>query len=531
MTPVIRNEILTLLQPFAKKELTETDLMPLLLTLPSEPPMLSSSRRRSNGRSGRHYVNKAARTALKSAGIPTIRMHAWGQFYVRIGYRRSLSGARQRAFFYLGRDEKTAVAKAAALKFAWKELKRQKGCDAVWTDNAASFLDRSLQHLTEAEAAVAVERHHTDMAAHALEQGSVTVFSRDPVNGRVTQMDPDPSDNVVEQSPRLRIEQVRDMYIEYRKGKRGIGGGQGINEKTFTNECRNLKGGLASLDPSTLMNTLGYAEIERLRDNIFRRVNNGTSGITKRTANNYWLEVQRLLNWAHRQANVNYRHPEDVEDIFKQRFRNPNPVKIAEYDANQLKMLLAKASDRQRLYTYLALNCGHYQIDIGTLRRDEVVEYEGRTAIKRKRSKTAQQNDFDALHVLWPETGALLKREMARSRECAARKTDLALLSARGTPLYRKSPKCDIIGDSYLALQQTAKVDLPFKQFRKIGATAMQRLGGDETRRLYKAGTIGDGDKVYVREAWEKLTPHLMAWGEALRRDGVLFDQRPKAIK
>ena len=98
-----------------------------------------------------------------------------------------------------------------------------------------------------------------------------------------------------------------------------------------------------------------------------------------------------------------------------------------------------------------------------------------------------------------------------------------ALLSERGTPLYRKKPHCDIISDTYLVLQQRSAARLPFKQFRKIGATAIQRIGGDEARRLYKAGTIDSGDRVYVREAWEKLTPYLLAWGDELRQDGVLM--------
>ena len=472
-------------------------------------------------------MDETALATLKNVGIPTIRMHARGQYFARIGYRRSANGTRQRAFFYLGRDENAAVAKAAAIKHVWREIKKKRGKNAIWPVGKALATDFGLAHLSPQEIDAAVERHHAEMTEDALEQGKVTVFSRDRETGQMERMDAEPGDTVANQMSRLRVEQVCAMYLDYRKGKIDIGGGQGINEKSYTNEYRNLKAGLVSVDPRTLIDTLQYAEIERLRDDIFRRVGDAKNSISKRTANNYWTEIQRMLNWAHRQANINYRHPEDIHDLFKKRFRNPNPVKIAEYDADQLKALLGNATDRQRLYIYLALNCGHYQIDIGTLRRNEIVAQEGYTAIVRKRSKTAQQNDFEAMHVLWPETAAVLRREMAKSARFADGNGDLALLSSRGRPLYRKAPRCDIIGDSYLALRHRAGVELPFKQFRKLGATAMQRLGGDETRRLYKAGTIDDGDKVYVREAWGKLTPHLMAWGDELRRDGVLFDRSP----
>lgn len=525
ITPALISEILALLQQYLEKELTTDDILPLLLPLPLSCSLRPREQQQGEGVSGSKDVTTVVKIALKNAGIPAIRLHTRGQYYARIGYRRSASGIRQRAFFYLGRDEKSAVAKAAALKYAWRELKRKHGSGAVWSDRCINQADPCLAHLSPIDAALSVEQHHSEMTIDALEQGSVTVVGRDANTGRTTQMSPEPSDNVSEQMPKLRVEQVREMYCDYRRGKLGIGGGQGINEKTFNGECRNLKGGLGSLNFRTLINSLTYAEIEKLRDDIFRRVSTAANGISKRTANNYWLEIQRMLNWAHRQSNVGYRHPEDVTDLFKRRFRNPNPVKIEVYDAEKLKKLLKPATDRQRLYIYLALNCGHYQIDIGLLRRDEVVEYEGQTAIMRRRSKTAQQNDFEALHVLWPETAALLKREMVRSANVSIGTATLALLSNRGTSLYRRSPKCDIISDVHLALQHGAEVKLPFKQFRKIGATAMQRLGGDETRRLYKAGTIEDGDKVYVREAWEKLTPHLMAWGDELRRDGILFDR------
>jgi hypothetical protein len=443
-------------------------------------------------------MTRAAKRALKTIGIPAV---AWsdhhGQYYTRIGYRKSKSGVRQRAFFYLGTDENDAIAKAVRIKSEWRALKANRkralpsflsASDVVWPASG----ERGAA--SDAEMSAAFDE---------------------------TQRTPDADE--VEQTPTLRNEQVRDDYLAYRKGKIGIGHGQGIDDKTYTNECRNLKSALASLDLAASIGTLGYAEIERLRDDIFRRVNDGDDSIGKRTANNYWNEVRRMLEWAHRTPTVPYRLPEDAADLFKSRFRNPNPVKIAQYDPKQLKELLKTATPRQRLYVYLGLNCGHYQADIGTLRRDEVTTYSGQPAILRRRTKTAHQNDFDALHMLWPETAALLKQEMeASARVATSDAAALALVSERGTPLYRKSPHCDIIGDTYLVLRKRSGVALPFKQFRKLGSTAIQRIGGDESRRLYKAGTIDSGDKVYVREAFEKLTPHLAAWGDELRRDGVL---------
>lgn len=533
LTPELVSETRDLIQPFfPEKELTYEEILTLLQNVAlAVPDPKTPERKRRQRRAGKKVVKNTAQVALKNFGIPTVRKHARGQFYIRIGYRRSAGGIRQRAFFYLGKNENAAVIKAAAIKHIWKELKKSQGSNAVWPTENKLSLAACFPAISPSQLPAAVEKFHQEASRDALDQGNITVAGRDRQSGQITEVDVDPSEIAENKMPRLRVEQVAEMYLEYRKGKLGIGGGQGINDKTYRNESRNLKSGLASLNPRTLIETLQYAEIERLRDDIFRRVGVDKNAITKRTANNYWNEVQRMLNWAHRQASVNYRHPEDVEDLFKQRFRNPNPVRIAEYDPAKLKKLVSSAEDRQRLYVYLALNCGYYQIDIGSLRRHEVVEKNGGTMIIRKRSKTAQQNDFEATHVLWSETAALLKREMAKSARFANNHDGLALLSNRGTSLYRKSPQCDLVGDSYLTLQHDAGIDLSFKQLRKIGATAMQRLGGDETRRLYKAGTIDDGDKVYVRETWAKLTPHLIAWGDELRLDGILFDRKPIAVK
>jgi hypothetical protein len=460
-------------------------------------------------------MTKAIAKALQSVGVPAVRWSdTYRQYYARIGYSKSRSGTRQRAFHYLGIDEREAVAQATARKLEWRKLKARaralgNSCP-VWPDTKGAPV---VQGFTDAEQTAAIDQHHAEMTADALEQGTVQVFARDRATGRVEPMG---SDTVAEQKPTLRLEQVREMYVEYRRAKIGIGGGQGI-DKTFSNESRNLKGALSAVDQSRLIDSFGYAEIEQLRDSIFRRVGAAQEPLSKRTANNYWLEAKRLLDWADRQSRVPYEHPKHVAELFRKRFRNADPVNIAQYDKDQLTKLLKTATDRQRLYVYLALNCGYYQGDIGSLRLDEIGEYNGKPAIVRKRAKTSHQNDFEALHTLWPETYELLQREKAKPNA-----EGLALLSERGTPLYRKRPHCDIVSDTYLTLRQRAGVTLPFKQFRKLGATAIQRIGGDEARRLYKAGTIDSGDKVYVTEAWEKLTPHLLVWGDELRRDKVL---------
>ena len=73
-----------------------------------------------------------------------------------------------------------------------------------------------------------------------------------------------------------------------------------------------------------------------------------------------------------------------------------------------IKTLLAGATDRDKLYLLLMMNCGFTQVDIANLKQDEV-DFKAGT-ITRKRSKT---QDYDKVptvrYPLWKTTLALLK--------------------------------------------------------------------------------------------------------------------------
>jgi hypothetical protein len=124
--------------------------------------------------------------------------------------------------------------------------------------------------------------------------------------------------------------------------------------------------------------------------------------------------------------------------------------------------------------------------------------------------------------VLWDETVALLNKEMAKPN-----KHNRCLLNANGEPLYRNEKgqtKYDAIDNSYAALCKKNGIRIGFKQFRKMGATAIEKISGGRKQavRLYRAATIEGGDDVYVKEAFENLTPVLQKWGKELRKDKVL---------
>jgi hypothetical protein len=455
-------------------------------------------------------MTKAAAKQLKAVGVPSVRWSdEWGQYWTRIGYNRTANGNRGRARFYLGRDESAAVAKAAGLKQEWRMLKAaaQGSASAVCWPLERSPASADLGRLSPIEQAAAVAVFHAEQTSDAIADGEVTTVGREERGGQAVRHGTDPA--VVWQTPTHRIEQVAKLFGEYREAKGTV------KAATLVNDARNLRAAIAAYNGQLLIADLRYAEVEAWRDAILRRQRNGEIG--RRTANNYLGEVHRLLDWCHRTPTIAYRHPEDVDALFI-KLRNATAPNIAEYNPTDLLKIVKAATDRQRLYIYLALNLGAYQSDISDLRADEITTYNGVPCVIRRRSKTSHQNEFAAMHILWPETENLLRRQMARQPN----EHDRALLNEAGRPLLRKAPHSDCISDSYLLLQKrTAR--LPFKQYRKLGATAIQRIGGDEARRLYKAGTVGDGDRLYVRDSYQKLVPHLIAWGDELRRDAILF--------
>ncbi len=429
-------------------------------------------------------MTKRVKQVLKSVGVPAVRWsETYKQYWTRIGFNETRNCNRSQAMKYLGKDQNEAIAKAVALKVEWKTIRKKYGRGATW---------QSKPQNTDAETA------KIDMEGVMAEQTEDAIETEPGLDWR---------------TPTIRIEQVQELYCEYRQAK-GL-----AKAATLKNESINLKNAIAAFDGKFLMSNLGYPQIEQWRDAILRRERAGAvNRISRRTANNYLAEMHRMLTWASRTPTIPYRHPQDVEVLFA-KLRNATPIDISEYDRDLMEKLVKAASDRVRLYIYLALNCGAYQGDISSLRCSEVQKDKaGRPCIVRKRNKTVHQNHFAAMHTLWGETAKLLKGQWA-----AKNPMGLALLNENGKELVRKVPSYDGIAKAYNALTKKLGIDLPFKQLRKIGASAINRIGGSDAMRLYKAGVIGKGDKVYIIDSYEKLTPHLLAWGEELRKDGVLF--------
>lgn len=150
---------------------------------------------------------------------------------------------------------------------------------------------------------------------------------------------------------------------------------------------------------------------------------------------------------------------------------------IVVFTKEEVKSLLAGASDRTKLYILLMLNCGMTQKDISDLLVSQVDWENGR--IIRRRSKTQDCENVPVVnYLLWPETFQLLKQE--RSVESS----DQVLLNSNGSPLWceeikaeGKYRKMDNIKNAFDRLQKKTKIEKPLKSLKKTSATLLRGEG------------------------------------------------------
>jgi integrase len=188
---------------------------------------------------------------------------------------------------------------------------------------------------------------------------------------------------------------------------------------------------------------------------------------TTKTASHYFAGVKTWVNWLYDTEAIQS-IPRGIKRLVIRRYAPP----IKTFGLDQIKLLLSKASLRTRLYCLLALNCGLYQSDVATLRRDEVDLKAG--TITRRRTKTRHlPNPPVVTYVLWTATKNALAEHMAADG-------DLALLGEGGLSLLRKEvtaegklKKTDAIKSAFDRLLLKTKLTGSYKLLRKTSASLL----------------------------------------------------------
>lgn len=174
------------------------------------------------------------------------------------------------------------------------------------------------------------------------------------------------------------------------------------------------------------------------------------------------------------------------------------PKSVKTYTGDEVKECLDGLTPQLRLYAMLGLNCGMTNVDIGSLRKDQIKG--GR--LTRKRIKTMRHDHVPTVsYPLWPETQQLLK-------ECLSDHPELALTSSDGTSLYSSrfegggTRKKDLLSKAW----NRVEAKIPLKAFRSIAATLLE---SHETYGRYKGHFLGHSPKSIADKHYAAPSPAL----------------------
>jgi len=187
-------------------------------------------------------------------------------------------------------------------------------------------------------------------------------------------------------------------------------------------------------------------------------------------------------------------------------------VKVPALDA--ISGLLEHATERERLYLCLALNCGMGPKDMADLRHDEI-DFKAST-VTRKRSKTAKHDSVPiVVYPMWRETSRLLAKFKSEHAE-------LAITTENGRPMvessFRKDGsviKRDVVHSAWARLCKKAGSKVQLKALRKIGASLLEQSEYHRFVPLYLGHSASSmADKHYAAVAQEQFAS-AMAWLES----------------
>ena len=172
--------------------------------------------------------------------------------------------------------------------------------------------------------------------------------------------------------------------------------------------------------------------------------------------------------WKLRKLTERPRNLEDKQLIIKVRLG-----KVRTFTADEIKTLLAEASERTRLYLLLMLNCGYLQTDIAELTPDDLRN----GYIEKKRHKTENHPNVPTVkYKLWKETLELLEKHKSTTDP------EHLLTTETGTPLKQsriktngRMHKTSAITEAWKRLRKKTKIDKPVKLIRKTSADLLDK--------------------------------------------------------
>ena len=443
-------------------------------------------------------------------------------FCTKIGYVNNSSGKRVQAWQYHGKSFADAQKAALQLAESWEqviaEYRQRRTLHNNWMRTALASAAINGYYIDENDDKVLLDSDAADEAYRKIlleDAPALPVWPKGKTKTRQAI-----GTAMAVGAPTITLTEAKERYLKDYLARVGLQGRRGLKRKTYLTDSRALditirgngKGEGQPIDPEIQVGQLSRQTIQQL---VNWWLSNDRE-LSERTASNYLRTFKKFLDELGR-MDVGYTKP-DIADLFS--FANPRG-KIVKYDSKVVKALLANSPNpATKLYQMLSLNCGFYQVDICHLRPEEIVEVNGETFIGRKRDKTSHQNDFSTLWWLFPETVKLLKENMQK-------RGTLALVRPDGSGMYSKGKTSDdYVSSQFNKAREAADVkDFTFKQFRKIGISAIKRITGNpDIARMFAAqkiqGALGNYDR---DDFFDPLTAALKKWHAELTADKV-FD-------
>lgn len=242
--------------------------------------------------------------------------------------------------------------------------------------------------------------------------------------------------------------------------------------------------------------------------------------------------LKRFLKWLHKASQWDWRKPADLdfEDhhfrLRRKELMTETEVAragqgVATFTLDDLCILWRYATQLERYYLLVGLNCAFAEAEHTSLRAGEVFLSEAR--IKRVRYKSGVYGEF----ALWPETVSALRWMMGRRQNL--RPDDLILVNEQGAKLsYTR------ISNTWAKVVKRARKDyptfrpLPFKYLRKTAGQLVQDVSDGEVAAVFmcrgKRVITDDLIDRYTKRPFEKVFGALATVRTTLQ---PMFDEGP----
>jgi DNA-binding CsgD family transcriptional regulator len=245
--------------------------------------------------------------------------------------------------------------------------------------------------------------------------------------------------------------------------------------------------------------------------------------VSKDTAQNHIKRIRAFVRWLHRNADFNWRKPEDYEvghiritSSTAERKRSPHQVLT--YNVEELAVVWKYASPKERVLIVLALNCGFGRMELSTLQTHElylsqphgVYDVSG-SFVKAIRNKSSVYGEWK----LWPETEAAINWFLAQRPVT----TETALLVTKhGKPLNgvtKSNNYSSRVPNIWTKLLQRIQKDIPgfrvlsFNKLRKTAANLVRKAGDGEIAAVFlchgQSVKSDDLNDIYTNRPFDKV--------------------------